>query len=118
MSQSPSPERPISRIAFTPAVKAAQEERGSRAVYAKMETRGQQGPWRDSITPELEEFLAERDTLYLGTVSGDGQPYVQHRGGPRGFIKVLDDHTGRPSGAQKTVSGQPPCPDRRTTVSM
>lgn len=93
MSQSPSPERPISRIAFTPAVKAAQEERGSRAVYAKMETRGQQGPWRDSITPELEEFLAERDTLYLGTVSGDGQPYVQHRGGPRGFIKVLDDHT-------------------------
>ncbi len=91
MSQSPEP--PISRIAFTPAVKAAQEERGSRRAYARMEERGQQGPWQDSITPELEEFLAERDTLYLGTVSGEGQPYVQHRGGPRGFIKVLDDHT-------------------------
>ena len=93
MPQSPSPEPPISRVAFTPAVKAAQEERGSRAVYAKMEERGQQRPWRDSITPELAEFLAERDTLYLGTVSADGQPYVQHRGGPRGFIKVLDEHT-------------------------
>ena len=93
MAQSPSPKPPISRIAFTPAVKAAQEKRGSRAVYAQMEERGQQGPWRDSITTELAEFLAERDTLYLGTVSADGQPYVQHRGGPRGFIKVLDEHT-------------------------
>lgn len=85
--------RPISDIAFTPAVKAAQERLGSRKAYASMEERGEQGPWRDMVTPELAEFIAERDSLYLGTASAAGQPYVQHRGGPTGFIKVLDEHT-------------------------
>ncbi len=85
--------RSISDIAFTTAVKAAQEKRGSRKVYARMEQRGNQGPWRDAVTPELAEFIAERDTLYLGTASADGQPYIQHRGGPKGFLKVLDEHT-------------------------
>lgn len=85
--------QPISDIAFTPAVKAAQEKRGSRKAYAKMEQRGQQGPWGDVITPELAGFIAERDSLYLGTASADGQPYIQHRGGPKGFVKVLDEHT-------------------------
>ena len=85
--------RPISDIAFTPAVKAAQEKRGSRRAYAKMEQQGRQGPWQDVITSELGEFIAERDSLYLGTASADGQPHVQHRGGPKGFIKVLDEHT-------------------------
>ena len=85
--------RPISGIAFTPAVKAAQEKRGSRRAYAKMEQQGRQGPWQDVITSELGEFIAERDSLYLGTASADGQPHVQHRGGPKGFIKVLDEHT-------------------------
>lgn len=81
---------PVSDIAFTPAVKAAQEQRGSRASYAKMENgRG----WRDRITPDLEAFIAERDSFYLGTASADGQPYIQHRGGPKGFLKVLDDQT-------------------------
>ena len=84
---------PISFIAFTPAVKAAQERLGSRNAYAGMEERGQQGPWRDVITSDLEEFIAERDSLYLGTASATGRPYVQHRGGPKGFIKVLDEHT-------------------------
>ena len=83
----------ISGIAYTPAVKAAQEKLGSRRVYAKMEARGEERPWQDAITPELAGFVAQRDSLYLGTASADGQPYVQHRGGPKGFLKVLDDRT-------------------------
>ncbi len=82
--------RPISDIAFTPAVKAAQQERGSRRSYAKME---QRGGWNDTITPALREFIAERDSFYLGTASADGQPYIQHRGGPKGFLKALDENT-------------------------
>ena len=85
--------RPISEIAFTPIVKAAQEKRGSRASYAKMEQRGEKGPWRDVVTPELAQYIAERDSLYLGTAGADGQPYIQYRGGPKGFLKVLDGHT-------------------------
>ncbi len=84
---------PISEIAFTPIVKAAQEKRGSRTSYAKMEQRGEQGPWRDVVTPELSQYIAERDSLYLGTAGADGQPYIQYRGGPKGFLKVLDEHT-------------------------
>ena len=86
-------EHPISEIAFTPTVKAAQERRGSRRSYARMEQRGDPGPWRDVVTPELEEYVAERDSLYLGTADADGQPYIQYRGGPKGFLKVLDEHT-------------------------
>ena len=84
---------PISEIAFTPPVKAAQEKRGSRSSYARMEQRGDPGPWRDVVTPELDEYIAERDSLYLGTASADGQPYIQYRGGPKGFLKVVDEHT-------------------------
>ena len=83
-------DHPISDIAFTPAVKAAQQARGSRTAYAKME---QRGGWNDTVTPELAEFVAERESLYLGTAAADGQPYIQHRGGPRGFLKVLDERT-------------------------
>ena len=85
--------RPISEIAFTPTVKTAQEERGSRVSYARMEQQGEQGPWRNVVTTELVEFIAERDSLYLGTAGADGQPYIQYRGGPKGFLKVLDEHT-------------------------
>ena len=83
-------DRPISDVAFTPAVKAAQEARGSRTAYAKME---QRGGWNNVITPALEEFIAEREFFYLGTTGADGQPYIQHRGGPKGFLKVLDTNT-------------------------
>lgn len=83
-------DRPNSDIAFTPAVKAAQEQRGSREAYARIE---QRGGWNDRVTPELAEFIAQRDSFYLGTASADGQPYIQHRGGPRGFLKVLDEGT-------------------------
>lgn len=77
-----------SDIAFTPAVKAAQEARGSRAGYEKSMSRRD---WGDRVTPALAAFIAERDSFYLGTASADGQPYIQHRGGPKGFLKVLDE---------------------------
>lgn len=57
-----------------------------------MEERGKQGPWSDTVTSDLADFIAERDSLYLGTASADGQPYIQHRGGRKGFLKVLDEH--------------------------
>ena len=82
--------RPISDIAFTPAVKAAQEQRGSRETYARME---QRGGWQNNVTADLAEFIAQRDSLYLATVSAEGQPYIQHRGGAKGFLKVLDEQT-------------------------
>jgi predicted pyridoxine 5'-phosphate oxidase superfamily flavin-nucleotide-binding protein len=77
-------------VAFTPSVKALQERRGSRATYEKVEKRG---GWRNAVTPDLAAFLAERDSFYLATASADGRPYIQHRGGPKGFLKVLDDRT-------------------------
>jgi predicted pyridoxine 5'-phosphate oxidase superfamily flavin-nucleotide-binding protein len=82
--------QPISDIAFTSSVKAAQEQRGSRQVYAKVEKRD---GWQKEVTPELREFIAQRDSFYLGTANADGQPYIQHRGGPKGFLKVLDANT-------------------------
>ncbi len=78
----------VSDIAFTPAVKEAQESRGSRAGYARMEARG---GWRDRVTDDLAAFIAQRDSFYLATSSDGGQPYIQHRGGPRGFLKILDE---------------------------
>ena len=79
-----------SDIAFTPAVKAIQQQKGSRGSYARQE---RSGGWETTVTPELAEFLAELDMFYLGTATADGQPYIQHRGGPPGFLKVVDDHT-------------------------
>ena len=79
-----------SDIAFTPKVKEFQEKRGSRAAYARMESeRG----WKTSVTPDLAAFLGERDSFYLATTNGEGQPYIQHRGGPKGFLRVLDERT-------------------------
>ncbi len=80
--------RPVSDLAFTPAVKGWQERLGSRAGYTRM---AEKRDWRDSVTPELKAFLAERDSFYLATASAEGRPYIQHRGGPAGFLKVLDD---------------------------
>jgi predicted pyridoxine 5'-phosphate oxidase superfamily flavin-nucleotide-binding protein len=80
-----------SDVAFTDAVKRIQTERGSRHAYARMEE--QRGGFAREVTPELAAFLAERDSVYLATANAEGQPYVQHRGGPRGFVRVLDAHT-------------------------
>ena len=77
----------ISDIAFTPAVKAEQEKRGSRTGYARM---AEKRDWQNTITDDLKAFIAERDSFYLATSSKDGQPYIQHRGGPKGFLHVLD----------------------------
>jgi predicted pyridoxine 5'-phosphate oxidase superfamily flavin-nucleotide-binding protein len=79
-----------SDIAFTPTVKAIQAERGSRGVYARMEAHG---GFRTEIDERLIAMLGAINTAYLGTVNADGQPYIQHRGGPRGFIRVVDEHT-------------------------
>jgi len=77
-----------SDVAFSSAVKAAQAARGSRQPYAKMEqTKG----WKTTVTPDLAGFLAEVRSIYLATASADGQPYIQHRGGPPGFIRVLNE---------------------------
>lgn len=81
---------PSSDVAFTPAVKAVQERKGSRKGYRRME---EKGGWQTKVTPELAAFLAERDSAFLATASRDGQPYVQHRGGPKGFIRVIDEST-------------------------
>jgi predicted pyridoxine 5'-phosphate oxidase superfamily flavin-nucleotide-binding protein len=82
--------KPSSDIAFTASVKAIQLRRGSREAYARMEARG---GFATKITPELIAVLAEVDTAYLATANTAGQPYVQHRGGPKGFICALDETT-------------------------
>jgi len=87
MSKTP---RIASDIAFTPAVKAIQARQGSRAAYARMEE-GQ--GWNTTITPELAAFIAAQSSVFLGTANAAGQPYIQHRGGPPGFLRVLDEQT-------------------------
>jgi len=81
-------EGPSSDIAFTASVKAMQARKGSREAYAKMEARG---GFQMKLTPDLIAFLAEVDTAYLATANAAGQPYVQHRGGPKGFICALNE---------------------------
>ena len=79
-----------SDVAFTPTVKAIQQRKGSRVSYERMEAgRG----WSTTITPDLADFIAAQTSVFLGTASADGQPYIQHRGGPPGFLRVLDERT-------------------------
>ena len=78
-----------SDIVFTPAARRAQAERGSARAYEKRIAAG----FPDRVTDDLAAFIAELDTAFLATVSTAGAPYIQHRGGPKGFIKVLDDKT-------------------------
>lgn len=82
--------KPSSDVAFSPAVKRVQDERGSRAAYARVE-RG--GGFATELDDDLRTFLEAIDTAFLATASADGQPYIQHRGGPKGFIRALDEHT-------------------------
>jgi len=79
-----------SDVAFTESVKAIQARRGSRGAYARMEERG---GWKTDITPDLGGFIAAQRSFFLATANLEGQPYVQHRGGPPGFLHVLDEHT-------------------------
>jgi predicted pyridoxine 5'-phosphate oxidase superfamily flavin-nucleotide-binding protein len=78
-----------SALVFTPAAQRAQAERGSAKIYEKRIAEG----FPDRVTPELAQFIAQQDTAFLGTASADGAPYIQHRGGPLGFIKVIDERT-------------------------
>ncbi|MEA2842166.1 MAG: uncharacterized protein QOF41_3496 [Methylobacteriaceae bacterium] len=79
-----------SDVAFTPSVKTIQARRGSRKAYAHRE---EAGAWPTRITPELAEFIAAQTSVFLATANTDGQPYIQHRGGPPGFLRVLDEKT-------------------------
>jgi len=79
-----------SDVGFTPAIKAIQERKGSRQMYARME---EGGSWRTTISPDLADFIAAQTSIFLATASADGQPYIQHRGGPAGFLHVLDEKT-------------------------
>ena len=76
-------------LVFTPAAQQAQAERGSAKAYAQRIEEG----FPDAVTPELAAFIAEMDTVFFGTANAQGAPYIQHRGGPKGFIKVIDAHT-------------------------
>jgi predicted pyridoxine 5'-phosphate oxidase superfamily flavin-nucleotide-binding protein len=78
-----------SRRVFTPAAQQAQAERGSSKAYERRMAEG----FPDHVTAELAKFIAEPDTAFLATATADGAPYLQHRGGPKGFIKVIDDRT-------------------------
>lgn len=78
-------------IAFTPTVKKAQEELGSRNAYARME--GVLETRNHRLSEAEAEFIAARNSFYMATVGETGWPYIQHRGGPTGFVRVLDDAT-------------------------
>jgi predicted pyridoxine 5'-phosphate oxidase superfamily flavin-nucleotide-binding protein len=79
-----------SGVAFTPTVKAVQSRKGSRAAYARVE---EKGGWDTAITPDLAAFIEAQTSVFLATANASGQPYIQHRGGPPGFLRVLDDKT-------------------------
>src|SRR5690554_4583005 len=80
----------VSDIAFTDTVKKIQKREGSRDIYAHME---QRGSWHDTVTKELSDFISQRDSFYMATINSEGYPYIQHRGGPRGFLGVIDNRT-------------------------
>lgn len=81
---------PASDVAFTPTVKQIQQRKGSRAAYERLEA---SGGFETAISPELADFIAEQRSFFLATANAAGQPYIQHRGGPPGFLKVLDSET-------------------------
>jgi len=79
-----------SDVAFTPTIKAVQTRKGSRNAYHHVEERGS---WQTRITPDLAAFIGAQTSIFLATVNAEGQPYIQHRGGPPGFLRILDDRT-------------------------
>jgi predicted pyridoxine 5'-phosphate oxidase superfamily flavin-nucleotide-binding protein len=79
-----------SDVAMSPAVKAIQTRKGSRHGYERMERRG---GWETRLTPDVAAFIDRQSSVFLGTASASGQPYIQHRGGPPGFLERLDDRT-------------------------
>jgi predicted pyridoxine 5'-phosphate oxidase superfamily flavin-nucleotide-binding protein len=94
MVTEPYPEHPMpsrfAQIAFTPHAQALQERYGSRRAYARR--MAEAGP-AEVLGPEERDFIESRDSFYIATVTETGWPYVQHRGGPKGFLRVIDDRT-------------------------
>jgi uncharacterized protein len=90
MDKTATPATYSSDVAFTASVKAIQSRKGSRAAYARME---QGGSWQTMVTPELQAQVEALTSVFLATANAAGQPYIQHRGGPAGFLQVLDAHT-------------------------
>ncbi len=90
LSSSSSSSSAAPRPGFSATTKAVQSRKGSRQAYAKMEERG---GWRQAISDDLRAFIEAQTSVFLGTADADGQPYIQHRGGPRGFLRVVDDRT-------------------------
>ena len=82
--------RDPTRVAFTDTVKAIQARKGSRSAYARMEANGS---WERLITDDLKAEIESQTSVFLATANSEGQPYIQHRGGPAGFLQVLDEHT-------------------------
>ena len=80
----------FAEIAFTPGVKSEQERNDSRRGYARLEGGDDH---HDKLGADEAAFLAGRDSFYMATVSEAGWPYIQHRGGPAGFVHVLDSKT-------------------------
>jgi predicted pyridoxine 5'-phosphate oxidase superfamily flavin-nucleotide-binding protein len=87
---SPDGDLPPDEVMFSPAVRAEQACRGSREAYAR---RAASGRFESALSADIVAFISERDSAFIATASADGQPYVQHRGGPPGFLKVLDERT-------------------------
>ncbi len=79
-----------SDIAFTHTVKAIQNRKGSRRAYAQME---ENGGWSTQVNDKLALFISSQRSFFLASSNAEGQPYIQHRGGPPGFLKILDDKT-------------------------
>ncbi len=90
MKAAVTPRAAPSDVAFTPAVKAVQSRKGSRAAYAAMEAGD---GWATRLTPDVAAFIGQQTSVFLGTASAEGQPYIQHRGGPLGFLRVLGETT-------------------------
>ncbi|MCX5746067.1 MAG: pyridoxamine 5'-phosphate oxidase family protein [Proteobacteria bacterium] len=84
------PTKVASDIAFTDTVKALQAHHGSRKAYARMEA-GE--GWETTLTADVAAFIGAQTSVFLATANAAGQPYIQHRGGPPGFLRVLDAHT-------------------------
>jgi predicted pyridoxine 5'-phosphate oxidase superfamily flavin-nucleotide-binding protein len=92
MSRIPAPDSKTyaSDVGFSPTVKAIQSRKGSRQGYAQMEDKGS---WETRITDDLKAFIEAQTSVFLGTANAVGQPYIQHRGGPAGFLRIIDDKT-------------------------
>jgi len=112
LPMSPFDTQKANEIVFPPAVRQAQERLGSRGKGVHLETKGR---FVRPISEDVAQFIALRDSVFLATAGPGGRPYIQHRGGPPGFLKLLDDHTIGFADFPATASTSPSAIWRRTT---